>query len=569
MVTLSVDQVMFREPIHVGELVTFLASVNHTGTSSMEIGIKVVAENIRTQAVRHVNSCFFTMVAVDDDRKPVAGAAAAAVHVRRDAAATPRPRRASSCATSWRSARRHCATARCSAGPAAGTVAARSENRPPRCLQSGPFLLFRSTMNSLSAPSSASFATPAAARIAGSHGYRIDRDRVHLHAELEWHPEAADWAGWSLQLWAQPRRGSDADAVPVKVAEVPLTAAAHAGAGPLRVEGSTVALPPAGTEACAMALLLRAARDGGSAAVHDQVAFAREQRFVQPRLEGSGGYRFEGDRVVLSAQRIDNPRRDGNLSGHLALELWALAEPYRGGAFAGLRVGGAALGRLAGQQAWHAVGESVAAAPLPPGRWHLCLMLREWTAAGYVTRDYVGFRSVHAVPQPVGDAAPRPTRRPMPAEAQQPAPPLDRHDPAVLAEPRGRTAPHARRPRRGKRRRPPSADLPVALADAAAEAAQEPPTVARSTIAAAAATVVAGPAAVPVPLPGTLRGEEADGRMSVNGASEAELAGLKGLSRTVAKAIVAGRPYATLEALLDLKGIGPKLLAKWRSALKL
>ncbi len=71
-VTLSVDQVIFRQPIHVGELVTFLACINHTGTSSMEVGIKVVAENIRTQVVRHANSCFFTMVAVDDQRKPVA-----------------------------------------------------------------------------------------------------------------------------------------------------------------------------------------------------------------------------------------------------------------------------------------------------------------------------------------------------------------------------------------------------------------------------------------------------------------------------------------------------------------
>ncbi|HJW03600.1 MAG TPA: acyl-CoA thioesterase [Azospira sp.] len=69
-VTLSVDQVMFRQPIHVGELVTFLASVNHTGNSSMEVGIKVVTENIRTQEVRHANSCFFTMVAVGDDGKP-------------------------------------------------------------------------------------------------------------------------------------------------------------------------------------------------------------------------------------------------------------------------------------------------------------------------------------------------------------------------------------------------------------------------------------------------------------------------------------------------------------------
>jgi acyl-CoA hydrolase len=71
-VTLSVDQVTFREPIHVGELVTFLASVNYTGRSSMEIGIKVVTENIRQRSVRHTNSCFFTMVAVDDQGKPVA-----------------------------------------------------------------------------------------------------------------------------------------------------------------------------------------------------------------------------------------------------------------------------------------------------------------------------------------------------------------------------------------------------------------------------------------------------------------------------------------------------------------
>jgi acyl-CoA hydrolase len=70
-VTLSVDQVMFLQPIHVGELVTFLAAINHTGTSSMEVGIKVVAENIRSQQKRHVNSCFFTMVAVDDERRPV------------------------------------------------------------------------------------------------------------------------------------------------------------------------------------------------------------------------------------------------------------------------------------------------------------------------------------------------------------------------------------------------------------------------------------------------------------------------------------------------------------------
>ncbi|MFT3715547.1 MAG: acyl-CoA thioesterase [Gordonia sp. (in: high G+C Gram-positive bacteria)] len=69
-VTLSVDQVVFREPIRVGELVTFLASVNATGRTSMEVGIRVITENVRTRVVRHTNSRFFTMVAMDDDGKP-------------------------------------------------------------------------------------------------------------------------------------------------------------------------------------------------------------------------------------------------------------------------------------------------------------------------------------------------------------------------------------------------------------------------------------------------------------------------------------------------------------------
>lgn len=67
-VTLSVDQVIFKEPIHVGELVTFLASINHVGRTSMEVGIRVEAQNIRQRSVRHTNSCYFTMVAMRDGK---------------------------------------------------------------------------------------------------------------------------------------------------------------------------------------------------------------------------------------------------------------------------------------------------------------------------------------------------------------------------------------------------------------------------------------------------------------------------------------------------------------------
>lgn len=71
-VTLSVDQVFFRHPVHVGELVSFLANINYTGKSSMEVGIKVVSENTRTRKRTHVLSSFFTMVALDENSKTVA-----------------------------------------------------------------------------------------------------------------------------------------------------------------------------------------------------------------------------------------------------------------------------------------------------------------------------------------------------------------------------------------------------------------------------------------------------------------------------------------------------------------
>jgi acyl-CoA hydrolase len=70
-VTLSVDQVVFREPIHVGELVTFQASVNLTGRTSMEVGVRVTTQDLVHQTVRHTNSCYFTMVAVGPDGRAV------------------------------------------------------------------------------------------------------------------------------------------------------------------------------------------------------------------------------------------------------------------------------------------------------------------------------------------------------------------------------------------------------------------------------------------------------------------------------------------------------------------
>jgi uncharacterized protein (TIGR00369 family) len=69
-VTVSVDGVNFLQPVEVGELVSLLASVNYVGRTSLVIGIKVIAEDVRTGTVKHTNTSYFTMVAKDDNGQP-------------------------------------------------------------------------------------------------------------------------------------------------------------------------------------------------------------------------------------------------------------------------------------------------------------------------------------------------------------------------------------------------------------------------------------------------------------------------------------------------------------------
>jgi acyl-CoA hydrolase len=69
-VTAAADRMTFLLPIHIGELVTLNASVNAAWHSSMEVGVRVEAENPRTGDVRHTNTAYLTMVAVDEEGRP-------------------------------------------------------------------------------------------------------------------------------------------------------------------------------------------------------------------------------------------------------------------------------------------------------------------------------------------------------------------------------------------------------------------------------------------------------------------------------------------------------------------
>ncbi len=70
-VTLGIDSVRFLNPARRGDILVCMASVNKAWRTSMEVGVKVVAEDFRTLEQKEILSAYFTFVAVDDDHKPV------------------------------------------------------------------------------------------------------------------------------------------------------------------------------------------------------------------------------------------------------------------------------------------------------------------------------------------------------------------------------------------------------------------------------------------------------------------------------------------------------------------
>ena len=144
-------------------------------------------------------------------------------------------------------------------------------------------------------------------------------------------------------------------------------------------------------------------------------------------------------------------------------------------------------------------------------------MLREWTPAGYVTRDY---RNFAAAPVKVVEAA-------------------SKAKPVAKAKP-------AAKPKVA------AAEKPVAAVKAPAAEVKKVET-----------------KAVTEPVKMAAAAKAATKAVSINKATEDELAAIKGLPREVARAIVAGRPYASIEDVCKAKGMGLKKLAKLRDLLAL
>jgi uncharacterized protein (TIGR00369 family) len=72
-VTVTMDSMSFLHPVHVGDVVSLYASVNDVGHTSLEVGVKVEAENVRTGAKLHTSSAYLVFVALDENGKPTPG----------------------------------------------------------------------------------------------------------------------------------------------------------------------------------------------------------------------------------------------------------------------------------------------------------------------------------------------------------------------------------------------------------------------------------------------------------------------------------------------------------------
>jgi len=245
------------------------------------------------------------------------------------------------------------------------------------------------------------------ARLGAAHGYRFNRDTVHLNAMFTVLNPAAHQRAWALQLWA-------CAGAPVSASEINGQLVAEAALPPIgeitddteSFETSTLATTPSGQADRAMILVLASGGAGRFDEVHDFAVYPRREQFLQPRMAGSVGFRIEGGRAMLEVERIENPRDDANLSGTLALELWALREPYRGGGFSGVPLAGVAFDPLSGQFEYRNCSFNLPFVPPSAGTWNLTLMLREWTANGYATRDFTNFNAPMTVTAPKQAAAP-------------------------------------------------------------------------------------------------------------------------------------------------------------------
>lgn len=228
---------------------------------------------------------------------------------------------------------------------------------------------------------------------------------------------------------------------------------------------------------------------------------------VAPVLVGNCAYAITADRVQISLDQILNPRDVNDISGTLAIELWALPQAYQGDEFTGVALASTEIGSVFGQHSLNQCEYDLVFTTPPQGSWNVTLMLREWTSVGYITRDFLNFPIPYEV-----------------ASAEEVAPEV------------------------------------VATIEAVAPEVAAPEVV--ETTEAVVAAAPAKKSAAPKKAKSKKAAATPASKLDWNTASEAEIAALKGVSSKLAATIVAARPFTGLDQVLAVKGMGKKLLDK-------
>ncbi|KEA62118.1 hypothetical protein ADIMK_3779 [Marinobacterium lacunae] len=366
-----------------------------------------------------------------------------------------------------------------------------------------------------------------AIRFNGHVEYRIEGDWAQLAADLcVDDPQQLENQRLSLQLLASPEPIDPQAPQGTRVAELPLTQSVFTGF----LQDQALALPPAGDSDFTMAMALVGQTEDGKVQVHDCAVFNNRQLFAQPRIQGRVDCQLHDTSVSLSIDVIANNREADNRSGSLSLELWALNAPYTGGDFTGFPLASTELGTLDGQCEWRDCSFALDLIQPPVGEWALALMLREWTPAGFVTRDF------RQLPSLVREA------------------PIAAEKIAVETQPMAEFIAIE----------PTEAEQAVA-AKAATEAVQADAALAEKKAPKKAAKAVKKPATKA----DKKKAEKVEEAVSINSASAKALSKVKGLSPRLADAIIAERPFSSVDDLQKVRGIGARMIARLRELLTL
>jgi len=266
--------------------------------------------------------------------------------------------------------------------------------------------------------------------------------------------------------------------------------------------------------------------------VSGSVISSVQDSYKEIKLNGNSRCELIDDQVLITIDEIANNRDWNNLSGTLAVELWALSEPYRGGGFQGQPLAATIIGEIYGQHCLRDCHYQLNAVQPNTANNNICLMLREWQGAdGYITRDYVNLPSNTLQ---AGSPATRSARGNVIEVAF-------REDAVIEVTPVEKTAFSKTQVLKTE-----VLKTEVSKTSDAKETKKSP----------------AKPSSKTPAKPTESTGIVANGKVSVNSASLEELHAVKGINKKLAQAIIDARPFGKKKDLLSVNGLGEKTLKK-------